>query len=66
MCSQAYLDRAFDQLDKDKDGYISLDELLDKLPPAGRTGGAVAEGERRAEAKLMLREADTNGDGQIR
>lgn len=64
--TQSYLDRAFDKLDIDKDGSISLDELLDKLPPAVRGGGAAAEAERRTEAKLMLREADSNGDGKIR
>ncbi len=65
VAEQVYLDHAFRRLDQDGDGFISLDELLDQLPaPAG--GSAQAERERRAEAKLMLREADTNGDGKIR
>eukprot|EP00197_Chlamydomonas_leiostraca_P016234 CAMPEP_0202862620 /NCGR_PEP_ID=MMETSP1391-20130828/3593_1 /ASSEMBLY_ACC=CAM_ASM_000867 /TAXON_ID=1034604 /ORGANISM="Chlamydomonas leiostraca, Strain SAG 11-49" /LENGTH=572 /DNA_ID=CAMNT_0049542175 /DNA_START=227 /DNA_END=1946 /DNA_ORIENTATION=- len=62
---QTYLDHAFKKMDHDGDGFISLDELLALLPPATTSAGPLAEAERRAEAKLMLREADTNGDGQI-
>ncbi|GIL82813.1 hypothetical protein Vretimale_8185 [Volvox reticuliferus] len=82
---QVYLDHAFRKMDHDGDGYISLDELLQQLPPlrpapgvgslAQVVSGAAAalgfsraydgDAERLAEAKLMLREADTNGDGKI-
>lgn len=67
------MQRAFDKLDVDSDGYICLDELLDLLTTFAslaststvKTGGAEGlaayEAERRAEAKLMLREADMNG-----
>ncbi len=75
MCKQTYLDTAFNKLDEDGDGFISLDELLARLPPPPPRPGpdgrpvpptAALEAERRAEAKRMLREADTNGDGRIR
>ncbi|KXZ54832.1 hypothetical protein GPECTOR_4g903 [Gonium pectorale] len=99
---QVYLDHAFSKMDHDGDGYISLDELLQQLPPlrpapgSGSSLAAAASGpgalaqavvsgaaaafgfgpgsamrgydgdaERLAEAKLMLREADANGDGKI-
>ncbi|KAG2490878.1 hypothetical protein HYH03_010796 [Edaphochlamys debaryana] len=99
---QVYLDHAFRKMDHDGDGYISLDELLQQLPPlrpalgsleapgpgalaqavvsgaaaafgfgtgtgAGAFQGRAFDGdqERLAEAKLMLREADINGDGKI-
>ncbi|KAG2424379.1 hypothetical protein HXX76_014588 [Chlamydomonas incerta] len=91
---QTYLDHAFRKMDHDGDGYISLDELLQQLPPlrpapgapsgglaqvvgsavsgaaaalglGGRLDAYEGDAERLAEAKLMLREADTNGDGKI-
>lgn len=61
-----YLDHAFKKMDHDGDGYISLDELLEQLPQTSPSGSKVPVEERTAEAKLMLREADTNGDGKIR
>ena len=61
-----WVDRAFDKLDKNEDGYIGLDELEELI------GGSMAplyadeeETERIFEARSMLREADTNGDGKV-
>lgn len=61
-----WVDRAFDKLDKNGDGYIGLDELEELI------GGSMAplyadeeETERIFEARSMLREADTNGDGKV-
>lgn len=62
---QSYLDKAFNRMDLDGDGFISLDELLEKLPASYFGGSQDAEGERISEAKRMLREADENGDGKI-
>lgn len=60
-----YIERAFKRMDLDGDGYISLDELVQELPPAVICANSDDEDERLAEAKKMLREADTNGDGKI-
>lgn len=56
-----YLDRVFSKIDKDGNGFISLDELIDYIPPEGNT----SEDEIETQARRMLREADTNQDGQI-
>ena len=39
------MDHAFARIDKDRDDFISLDELLDQMPPT--LGGVGAEQERR-------------------
>jgi calcium-dependent protein kinase len=52
---------AFDRLDSNCDGYLSLDELMDQLP----ANDGSSDAERMLEARRMLREADTNGDGRI-
>ena len=99
---------AFDRLDANGDGWLSLDELMEQLPStdgstdagahcrrrscggrrparvqaASSCAGAVptfvsaspaaaslhldVAAERMLEARRMLREADTNGDGRIR
>jgi len=61
---QTYIDTAFNKIDTDGDGYISLEELMDLIPaqPRGAAGGEL---ERQVEARAMLREADTNEDGKI-
>ncbi|KAF5838700.1 kinase-like domain-containing protein [Dunaliella salina] len=61
---QTYIDMAFNKIDTDGDGYISLEELMDLIPaqPRGAAGGEL---ERQVEARAMLREADTNEDGKI-
>lgn len=61
---QMYLDHAFAKMDENGDGFISLEELLGQLPQVPYTGQQ-GKPERLAEAKKMLREADTNGDGRI-
>jgi calcium-dependent protein kinase len=63
---QSYVDRAFDNLNKDGDGFIRLEELVELLPTVMTdTGRPVSAEERLTMAKQMLREADTNGDGKI-
>eukprot|EP00887_Chlorella_sp_A99_P003430 scaffold7.g3430.t1 len=62
---------AWDRLDTNKDGYISLEELMAQLPiddgssDTGESRAPAAGLERMLEAKRMLREADVNGDGRI-
>lgn len=51
---------AFQKLDSNGDGYISLDEIVLQLPVEGST-----DSERLLEARRMLREADSNGDGRV-
>eukprot|EP00877_Chromochloris_zofingiensis_P003189 jgi/Chrzof1/12871/Cz07g10120.t1 len=62
---QSYVDYAFNRMDLDGDGFISLEELLSELPAAYLGDGDSDEDERVTEAKRMLREADENGDGKI-
>ncbi|KAI7836721.1 hypothetical protein COHA_009419 [Chlorella ohadii] len=57
----AWVQMAFDRLDSNGDGYLSLDELMDQLP----ANDGSSDAERMLEARRMLREADTNGDGRI-
>lgn len=76
-----YVASVFKRLDHNGDGWVSLDEIFAELgtaaPAAGSSsdggsgdGGAVPSGMdgqsvRSAEARRMLREADTDGDGRI-
>ncbi len=57
-----WVQMAFDRLDQNGDGWLSLDELQKQLPDKDGSSDA----ERMLEARRMLREADTNGDGRIR
>lgn len=50
---------AFEKLDRNGDGYIDLNELLEEVPEAKQSS------KRLLEARRMLREADDNGDGII-
>eukprot|EP00798_Chlamydomonas_sp_ICE-L_P026449 gene26449-17548_t len=59
-----YLDRAFKKLDTDENGYISLEELYDQLE-VSRVNSSREQKDLIKGAKLMLREADANGDGVI-
>ena len=59
-----YLDRVFSKIDKDGNGFISLDELIAYIPPNTNRRSLTAE-EVESQARIMLREADTNKDGQI-
>lgn len=59
---------AFDRLDRNKDGFISLsslEDLLDDPVHSSTDGGSATDAERLLEARSMLREADTNGDGRV-
>jgi len=61
----SYLDKIFAAIDKDGNGFISLDELIDYIPPNTCSSAGMSMEEVEAQARLMLREADTNRDGQI-
>jgi len=58
----SYVDLAFDQLDRDGSGTISMDELLELLPA---NFGERSCDEIMLEAQALLREADVDGDGLI-
>jgi calcium-dependent protein kinase len=63
-----WVNRAFDKLDQNGDGYIALDELEYLIGASVRPlymSEGDAESERILEARSMLREADTNGDGRV-
>eukprot|EP01026_Neomeris_dumetosa_P002941 TRINITY_DN10806_c0_g1_i4.p1 TRINITY_DN10806_c0_g1~~TRINITY_DN10806_c0_g1_i4.p1 ORF type:complete len:597 (-),score=64.72 TRINITY_DN10806_c0_g1_i4:571-2361(-) len=57
-----WIESAFQKLDQDGDGFISLDELITELPVSYDDD---MTDERLVEAKRMLREADTDFDGKI-
>lgn len=59
-----YLDAIFARIDRDGNGFISLDELIEYIPPNTGTRNLSAR-EIESQARMMLREADTNKDGQI-
>ena len=48
----------FDELDADGSGTIDVDELVSALPDS-------FSGQRHVYARRILREVDSNGDGQI-
>jgi calcium-dependent protein kinase len=64
-----WVNRAFDKLDQNGDGYIELRELESLIGASMRplyiSEGGDEEAERILEARNMLREADTNGDGLV-
>lgn len=64
-----WVNRAFDKLDQNGDGYIELGELESQIGASVRplyiSEGDDEEAERILEARNMLREADTNGDGLV-
>ncbi|CAD7699180.1 unnamed protein product [Ostreobium quekettii] len=62
-----YLDRIFREMDSDGNGFISLDEIAEYLPPSlpvCTEDGELGD-DRMTIAKRMLREADRNEDGLI-
>jgi calcium-dependent protein kinase len=59
-----WVDRAFDKLDRNGDGYLALDSLEELISDIGGYGDG-EEPERITEARRMLREADQNGDGKV-
>ena len=59
-----WVDRAFDKLDRNGDGYLALDSLEVLISDIGGLGDD-EEPERITEARRMLREADQNGDGKV-
>ncbi|CAG9461037.1 unnamed protein product [Pedinophyceae sp. YPF-701] len=58
-----YVGEAFRHLDRDGDGRISADELLDLIPARSRT--TQSQDETMQELSALMREADTNSDGEI-
>lgn len=64
-----WVNRAFDKLDQNGDGFIELGELESLIGASMRplyiSEGDNDEAERILEARNMLREADTNGDGLV-
>lgn len=58
----SYVDLAFQQLDRDGSGCINMEEILDLLPEAFKSRSC---DEIMLEAKSLLREADSDGDGVI-
>lgn len=60
-----WVDRAFDRLDRNGDGYIALDSLEELMGGTMDPLFSSEESERAVEARTMLREADTNGDGKV-
>lgn len=62
-----WVSRAFDKLDRNGDGVIDLDELMEEVPDSNSksNGGGQISGGRLLEARRMLREADENGDGKV-
>lgn len=61
---EKWVDMAFQKLDSNGDGFIDLEELIAKLPIDDATSAATRT-ERHLEAKRMVREADTDGDGLV-
>lgn len=55
---EAELREAFDAFDRNRDGLVSIDELLQVM-------GMLGEEMTREEAEASLRRADSDGDGQL-
>jgi Ca2+-binding EF-hand superfamily protein len=49
--SQVYVDRAFDKMDRDGNGFIDIDELVNLLPSVLATGQQVSAEERMAAVR---------------
>jgi calcium-dependent protein kinase len=60
-----WVEKAFARLDRNGDGFISMDELLEELQTCASRQGVVQGQERMVEVRRMLREADVDGDGRV-
>jgi len=58
-----WVGRAFDKLDRNGDGYLALESLEELIATIDQTSSM--DEHRLLDARRMLREADSNGDGKV-